>query len=71
MIHIILNKLFGWDYIVWRNSCDGGIARVRLDHNNRVWYWRYKSTRVRDIIQKPSEVLWITCSPQKYFKETK
>lgn len=27
----LLNWMFGWDYILWRNSCDGGISRIRQD----------------------------------------
>lgn len=68
MIYTILHLLFGWDYIQWRNSVDQGIARVRTDGFGRVWYWRYASTRVADVIATPEQVLWLTCSPDKYFR---
>lgn len=63
----ILNKLFGWDYIQWRNSADCGIARVLVDGDGCVYYWRYKSSKLADIIPNKSAVLWLTCSPSKYF----
>jgi len=49
----ILNFLFGWDYILWQNSADVGIARVyKIDLNsNKVFYWRYRLTNVLDEIQ--------------------
>lgn len=65
----ILNKLFGWDYVQWKNSADQGIARVHVDSLDRVYYWRYKITKVADIIQHKDSVLWLTCHPSKYFKE--
>lgn len=68
MIYSILHRLFGWDYIQWRNCVDQGAARVRVDGMGRVWYWRYRSTKVADFISKPEQVLWLTCSPYKYFK---
>lgn len=68
MIYSILHRLFGWHYIQWRNGVDQGVARVRVDGMGRVWYWRYRSTKVADFISKPEEVLWLTCSPDKYFR---
>ena len=68
MIYSILHRLFGWDYIQWRNGVDEGVARVRVDGMGRVWYWRYRSTKVADFISKPEQVLWLTCSPDKYFR---
>lgn len=68
MIYSILHLLFGWDYIQWRNTADRGVARVRVDGMGRVWYWRYRSTKVADFISKPEQVLWLTCSPDKYFR---
>ena len=63
----LLNKLFGWDYVVWNNSADNGIARVRRDGMGRIWYWRYRMISVADFITDPSKVIWLTCSPTKYF----
>lgn len=67
MIYKLLNKLFGWDYIQWKNSADQGVARVHVDGMRRVWYWRYKGSKVVDIIVDPAKVVWLTCSPNKYF----
>lgn len=62
----LFNKLFGWDYIHWTNSCDQGVARVRKDGNGKAWYFRYKITSVVDIIRDKDQVIWLTCSPDKY-----
>ena len=64
----LLHWLFGWDYIQWRNSADRGIARVRLDGAGRVWYWRYRNLALADEIRDAKQVLWLTCSPDKYIK---
>ena len=71
MIHNILHRLFGWDFIRWSNSADQGIARVRVDGMGRVWYWRYRTTKLADVIREPDDVLWLTCSPWKYFDASK
>ena len=63
----LLNFYLGYDYVAWANSADSGIARVHVDGLGRVFYWRYKSTRVADIIAEPERVIWLTCSPNKYF----
>lgn len=67
MIYKLLNKLFGWDYIQWENSADARIARVHVDGMGRVWYWQYKSIKAVKIIEDPAKVIWLTCSPNKYF----
>lgn len=67
MIYSILHLLLGWDYIHWGNLVDQGVARVRVDGHGRVWYWRYRSINVADVIHKPDDVLWLTCKPEKYF----
>lgn len=61
-----LHKLFGWDYIAWRNSADRGIARVREDGEGGAWYWRYKAAQVWDRITDEKDVVWLTCLPSKY-----
>lgn len=33
MMYKLLNKLFGWDYIQWKNTVDSGIARIHVDGN--------------------------------------
>lgn len=62
----LLNKIFGWDYIAWENSCDSGVARVRKDFNGKTWYYRYYVTKCTDIIKTADQVIWITCKPSKY-----
>jgi len=68
MMYKILNKLFGWNYVSWANSADSGIARVHVDGAEKVYYWRYKSTKVLDIIREPEQVRWLTCPPSIYFE---
>ena len=65
----ILNKVFGWDYIYWKNTVDGGIARVLVDADGNLYYYRYKSINLIDPINKPYDVRWLTCLPSKYFKD--
>ena len=60
------SKLFGWDYIQWKNSADQGIARVHRDRNGNVYYWRYKITKLADPIVNARDFLWLTCEPSKY-----
>lgn len=63
----ILNKIFGWDYIVWENSADRGISRVSRSPDGNVFYWRYRITCTVDYIKTPKDVkLWLTCPPSKY-----
>ena len=62
----IYNKLFGWDYIAWRNTADKGIARVHKEETGRCWYWRYYITKKIDIITDANQVIWLTCVPSKY-----
>ena len=71
MMYKILNKLFGWNYVSWKNSCDSGIARVYVDGAGQVYYWRYKCTKVLDTIREPGQVKWLTCRPSIYFENFK
>ena len=66
MLYALLHLLFGWDYIAWSNCIDDGVARVHKDGSGRVWYWRYRITKVADEIREPKQVLWLTCHPSKY-----
>lgn len=66
MIYKILHKVFGWDYVYWRNTVDSGIARVHLTHNGVPFYWRYKTIKLADKITYRNQVMWLTCSPYKY-----
>lgn len=65
----ILNFLFGYDYIAWGNSCDNGIARVRVNEDGIVYYFRHKFTGVINKIDRPCNVFWLTCKSDKYFKQ--
>jgi hypothetical protein len=65
----ILNKLLGWDYIQWENSCSQGVARVWIDGLDRACYWQYKNIRAANVIHKPEQVIWLTCEPRKYMKK--
>lgn len=69
MMYNILNKLFGWDYVAWRNSADSGIARVFTDGDGVAYYFRYKNTKVVDRIYDKNIVIWLTCNPDKYMKD--
>ena len=62
------NLIFGWDYIIWSNSADQGIRRVRVLPDETIGYWRYRHIKVFDEINHPNQVKWLTCSPDKYFK---
>lgn len=65
----ILNKLFGYDYIVWNNGFKSGIARVHVNDDGVVYCY---SNRMRSMIEKinsPDQVFWLTCKSNKYFKE--
>ena len=62
----ILNSLFGYDYVQWKNTAAQGVARIHTDGNGKVFYFRYKCTKVCDVIREADQVLWLTCSPQKY-----
>lgn len=62
----LFKYLFGWDYILWENTCASGITRVRCDGNGIAYYrvMIYGTYR----ISNPSQVLWLTCSSDKYMK---
>lgn len=62
----LLNYLFGWDYIAWKNSIDSGIARVYLSGDGTAFYFRYRNICCIDKIHKPEQVIWLTCASKKY-----
>lgn len=64
----LLHTLFGWDYIAWKNMADQGVARVHKDALGLPYYWRYKNTKVLDVIRSKDQVVWLTCKPEKYIK---
>ena len=62
----LLHALFGWDYLHWQNCADSGVARIHCT-GGKVWYWRYKLTRVIDYIDDPrTRITYLTCDPEKY-----
>ena len=64
----LMHRMFGWDYVQWRNSADQGIARVYTDGMGRAYYWRYKNIAIADLIQESAQVVWLTCAPAKYMQ---
>jgi hypothetical protein len=68
VMYRLWNYLFGWDYVIWNNSADQGIAKVITLPDGTIGYWRYKITNIFDEINNPNQVKWLTCSPNKYFK---
>lgn len=70
MMYKLLNKLFGWDYIQWKNTVDSGIARIHVDGNGIPYYWRYKITDVADRPDDPfTRIIWLTCNKNKYLPD--
>lgn len=68
MIYRLMHLLFGFDYVYWDNGVFGnGVARVFISGTGQVVYWRYKFTKVLDVIKHPKNVVWLTCEPEKYF----
>ena len=63
----LFNYLFGWDYVIWSNSADAGIAKVRTLPDGTIGYWRYRTSGIFDEIKEPKQVKWLTCTPDKYF----
>lgn len=68
MIWRTLHWIFGWDYVMWQNIADHGVARVRVNPEGRIFYWRYRNIGVLDEIKDRNQVFWLTCKSDKYFK---
>lgn len=66
-MHKFFHLLFGWDYIYWSNCTDQGVARIYKSPDGKIYYYRYKATGVLDIVEKPAQVLWLTCPASKFF----
>lgn len=60
--------LFGWDYVHWSTPFNNGVARIHTAYEGRIFYWRYKTNDILDVITSPSQVTWLTCPPSNYFK---
>jgi len=65
----LFNYLFGWDYIQWSNPVDQGVARVRVDYNNKCWYWQYYTTRIAKISYVDEGVISIDVKKDTYLDE--
>jgi hypothetical protein len=69
-VYKLLNWLFGWDYVHWNGLFSSGISRVFLAKDGKVVYWKFGfPINNLEIIGEPSDVVWLTCKPDKYFKE--
>jgi len=66
VIYKILNKLFGWDYVLWENTCSKGVSRVRNDGDGVTYY--VSIVYGLSIIKRSYEVIWLTCPSSKYLK---
>ena len=62
----ILNKLFGWDYIYWEDTCCSGISKVIVlpDKSVHFKYYGY----IVSVTDTEFIVKWLTCTPDKYIK---
>lgn len=71
----LLHKIFGYDYVHWKNTADRGIARVRTDGEGNPYYIRYKGIGILDRLDNSdyskANIIWLTCSPTKYLKAVK
>ena len=67
MLYKLLNWLFGWDYILWSNSVDCGVAKVRIDEfDGSIFYWKYVTSLTTVDITDANDVKWLTCKSSKY-----
>lgn len=57
--------LFGWDYVHVEYYSVVFISRVRTLPDRRLYYKRGDHLV---IIEKPTDVVWLTCRPDKYFR---
>ena len=62
----ILNKLFGWDYIYWADTCASGISKVIVLPDKSVHFKYYE--RIVSVTDPGLIVKWLTCKPDKYIK---
>ena len=64
----ILNLLFGWDYVYWAEENSNGIGRVFVSKDHRVCFWQISRRFDKLVlIMYPEKIIWLTCSPDKYF----
>ena len=70
MMYKVLHWIFNWDYIAWRSIAGNGIARVHINPQGIPYFWKYKNTKVVEIIADADHFLWLTCKPEKYISAT-
>lgn len=68
MMYKILNKLLGWDYILWADCNRQGTSRIHSDYAGTVWYYVSKRKNIVNAIKDPRGLIWLTCQPSKYLK---
>ena len=67
--------LFGWDYILWKNSLYSGISRVRILPNGDAYFLTYGRKELLNNIttgKGSGEYVaeWLTCDKSKYIKDS-
>lgn len=62
----IFNKLFGWDYVYFQNFATQGVKKVKTDFYGHPYYIWAVNSRVK--ITSKKQVMWLTCSADKYIK---
>jgi len=71
-LYKILNWIFGWDYVAWKNENDSrmrGIVRIFIDGTGKCRYDKniYMNFEANFVeIKNADEVVWLTCKPEKY-----
>jgi hypothetical protein len=41
MLYRIFNRIFGWQYVYWEDSCDSEIRRIHFLPNGRAGFFKY------------------------------
>ena len=64
----ILHKLFGWDYIHWKDAINAfGIARIHTDAEGNPYFWKYKNINCLVCLKDTyHRIVWLTCKREKY-----
>ena len=69
------NYLFGWDYILWKNTLYSGISRIRKLPNGDIYFLTYGNPTLLNNIttgKGNGEVVTerLTCDKRKYISES-
>lgn len=62
----ILNMLFGWDYVVWKPFLVSGVSRIHQEKGTGRVYYFQQHNKAYEIVTSKNQVVWLTCSPEKY-----